>query len=163
MSEDGRERAAGQGDDDLVMVDGDVAGGAEEALLEGVGGGGRVATQTLAEGVADGAGEDRDDDVEIDVERDGGGQGVDVEGAYPLGESLLDAHAVGVLLDQDLGAEGEVVGDEEGGLLVSEPVDGELADLAVVVAEADVMVVVDSRSAVAAGALELDREPCRGG
>ena len=144
-------------------MDDDVAGSAQEALLEGVWGGGGIAAQALAERVADSTGEDRDHHVEIDVERDCGGEGVDVEGTYPLGEALLDAHAVGVLLDQDFGPGVEVVGDENGGLLVPEAMDGELADLAVVVAEPDVVVVVNSRPAVAVGALKLDGAPGRAG
>jgi regulator of RNase E activity RraA len=37
---------------------------------------------------------------------------------------------MGVLLDQQLGPGGEVVGDQDGGVLVAEPADGELADVA---------------------------------
>src|SRR6266700_2071319 len=107
-------------------------------------------------GIAGSAGEDGHDDVEVDVEGDGRGEGVDVEGTDPLGEALLDAHAMGVLLDQQLGPGGEVVGDQDGGVLVSEPADGELEDVAVVVREPDVVVVNDLGPAVAAGALELD-------
>ena len=43
LSQQGREGATGQGDDHLVTMHDDVAGGAEEALLEGVGSGGGVA------------------------------------------------------------------------------------------------------------------------
>jgi hypothetical protein len=133
-----------------VVGDGHVAGGAEEALLEGVGSGVGVAAQALAKGVADGAGGDGHDDVEVDVEGDGGGESVDVEGADPLGEALFDAHATGVLLDQELGSGGEVVGDQDGGVLVPEPADGKPADVPVVVGELDAVVVDYLGSAVAA-------------
>lgn len=82
-----------------------------------------------------------------------------MEGADPLGEALLDAHAMGVLLDQELGGGGEVVGDEERRLLVAEPLDGKLTDLAAVVTEADMVVVKDPDPAVTGGALKLDWAP----
>ena len=66
-----------------------------------------------------------------------------MEGADPLGEALLDGHATGVLLDQELGSGGEVVGDQDGRVFVPEPADSELADVAVVVREANVVVVDD--------------------
>lgn len=77
----------------------------------------------------------------------------------PLGEALLDAQAMGVLLDQELGGGGEVAGDEERRLLVAEPLDGKLTDLAAVVTEADMVVVKDPDPAVTAGALKLDWAP----
>jgi hypothetical protein len=49
----------------------------------------------------------------------------------------------------------------DGGVLVPEPADGKLADVAVVVGELDAVVVDDLGSAVAAGAFELDRTPGR--
>src|SRR5205807_1211105 len=97
--------------------------------------------------------------VEVDVEGDGGGEGVDVERANPLGEALFDAHAMGVLLDQQLGPGGEVVGDQDGGMLVPEPADGKLADVAVVVRELNAVVVNGLSPAIAASAFELDRTP----
>jgi len=56
---------------------------------------------------------------------------------------------------------GQVVGDQDGGVLVPESADGKLADVAVVVGELGAVVVDDLGSAVAAGAFELDRTPGR--
>jgi hypothetical protein len=76
-------------------------------------------------------GEDGEDDVEVDVEGYGAGQGVEVERADRLGEALFDVHAAGVVLDDPAGGEvrdwADVVGDEDGGLVVAEAGDGELA------------------------------------
>lgn len=69
---------------------------------------------------------------------------------------LLDAHAMRVLLDQELGGDGEVVGEQDRGVLVAESTDCKLAELAVAVAESDVVVVNHLGSAEAAGAFELD-------
>jgi hypothetical protein len=49
--------------------------------LQGVGGGGGVAGQAATHRGADGVGQRGQHDVEVDVERDGAGEGVEVEGA----------------------------------------------------------------------------------
>jgi hypothetical protein len=73
-------------------------------------------------------GEHGEYDVEVDVERDGVGEGVDAEGADGLGEALFDVHPLGVALDERLGGSIWVVGDQDGGFVVAESGDGELAD-----------------------------------
>lgn len=50
----------------------------------------------------EGLGQDTQDDVEVDVEVDGAGEGVGAECLDDLGETLLDGHPPGVLLDQGL-------------------------------------------------------------
>ena len=100
----------------LVMM----SGGGQEPSLQGVGGGVVVAGEAAAEGGADGAGQDGQGDVEVDVERDGTGEGVDVEGADGLGEALFDVHPAGVSLDELFGAGDAVVGDDDGGGVAAE-------------------------------------------
>jgi hypothetical protein len=82
-------------------------------------------------------GQDGEHDVEVDVEVDGVGQGVGAEGADDLGQVLFDGHAAGVVADQGLVAGLVVVGDDDGGLVVAQAGDDQLADGAGVVRECD--------------------------
>ena len=60
---------------------------------------GLVAGEALAEVVIGGGGPDGQGGVEVDVQRDGGGERVEVEAADLLGEALLDPHPFGVPAD----------------------------------------------------------------
>jgi hypothetical protein len=76
VAEDGCAGAAVDLDGDAGWVGDDLAGGAGEAALEGVGGGvGVVAGQPEPEGGGEGLGQDAQGDVEAGVEVDGGGRG----------------------------------------------------------------------------------------
>ncbi len=81
-----------------------------------------------AGGGAEGAGQDREHDVEIDVEQDGTGERVEAEGLDGFGEALSGVHPPGVGLDDLAGGQGGPVRDEQDGLVVAQPGDGELAD-----------------------------------
>jgi hypothetical protein len=95
--------------------------------------------EPAAQGCADGAGEHGQDDVEVDVERDGTGQGVEVEGADGLGEALFDGHPAGepstswrvVLV---------LVGDDHGGGVATQAADQELPDGAGVAGDGGLLV-----------------------
>src|SRR5664280_2099765 len=127
LAEDGCVGAPVEADGDRVGGGGDRAGGFQEAALQHVGGDGGVAGQPRAERGDECVGEYAEHDVEVDVEVDGGGQGVGVEGLDDLGEALFDGHASGVVLDQGLGGEVVVVGDDDGGRVAAESGDDELA------------------------------------
>src|SRR5437899_9482598 len=55
-------------------------------------------------------------------------EGVDVEEAHRIGERVLDQHALGVAGDDILGGGSGVVGEQDGGLVVAEILDEELAE-----------------------------------
>ncbi len=105
----------------------DLAAGGHKAAPDGVGGGGVVAGQAAAQGVVGGLRPDGQGGVQVDVEGHGRGERVEVEGADLLGQALFDGHALGVAADQLGGLGGVVVGEDQGGLVMAQAADGELA------------------------------------
>src|ERR1039457_691144 len=157
VAEDGRVSTTVDLDGDAVAGADDLAGGVQEPALEGVGGGlAVVAGQAQPEGGGEGLGQDAQDHVQVDVEVDGGGQCVGAERLDDLGEALLDGHPAGVLLDQRLGGDGLVVGDDDGGGLASQAGDDQLADGAGVFGEFHGRVFVHPGLVVAAGPVQGD-------
>ena len=71
------------------------------------------------------------------------GERVQAEGADGFGEALFDVHPPGIGLDDLAGRECGPVGDQQGGLVVSQAGDGELADGPGVGRQLDGGVVVD--------------------
>src|SRR5664280_2616583 len=69
------------------------------------------------------------------------------EGADRFGEALFDVHPAGVPLDDLLGGAGQVVGDQDGGFVVTEAGDGDLPQCAGVAAQGGGGVVDDLDSA----------------
>src|SRR6266542_3062087 len=128
LAQDGCVGTPLQADGDGVASGDDLAWDLEEAALEGVGGGGGVAGQPRAQGGQQGLGQHGEHDVEVDVEVDGAGERVGVKGADDLGQALFDGHAAGVVADQGLEAGLVVVGDDDGGGVVAQAGDDELAE-----------------------------------
>src|SRR5262249_22277262 len=113
-----------------------------------------------ADAGADGAGKHGQHDVEVDVERGGSSEGVQAEAADGLGEALFVVHTFGVALDEGLGGAVEVVGDQDGGVVVAQSGDGQLAHGGGVGRQADGGVVDDAhRAAGSAGPLQGDAGP----
>src|SRR5262249_33791092 len=115
---------------------------------------------TSAQCDASGVGEHAEHDIEVDVERDGSSEGVQAEAADSFGQTLFDVHTFGVALDEGLGGAVEVVGDQDGGVVVAQSGDGQLAHGARVGRQAHGGVVDDAyRAAGSAGPLQADTGP----
>jgi len=84
----------------------------------------------VAQRGAEGVGQDREHNVEVDAEGDCAGEGVEAEGLDGFGEALFAVHPAGVGVDDLPSGRGGPVGEQEGGLVVAQPGDGELADRA---------------------------------
>src|SRR6266516_3389209 len=84
VAQDGCEGVALKADGDCVLGGGDLAGGFEEAPLDGVGSDACVSGEPGAQRGEEGLGEEGEHHVEVDVEVDRGGQGVGAEGADDL-------------------------------------------------------------------------------
>src|ERR1700758_2356376 len=95
---------------------------------EGKPGGGFVAGEVAGEEAVEVAGDDGEGGVEVDVERQAGGQRVEVESADVGVEFVFDEHAFCVAGEHVLGGGGEVVGDQEGGVVAADVSHGDLAD-----------------------------------
>ncbi len=82
-----------------------------------------------------------------------------MEEAYRVGQRVLDEHALGIAGDDGLGGGLGVVGEQDGGLVVAEIGDEELAEGALVRTS---LLFVDARGAMlAAGDIEGDGAPGR--
>ena len=80
-----------------------------------------------------------------------------MEEAHGIGECVLDEHALGIAQDQLTRGGFSVVGEQDGGLVVAEVLDEELAVEAF--SQADLLF-VDSRGAVLTiGDIEIDGAP----
>ena len=90
-------------------------------------------SEPFGEDVVEGAGHECDLEVELDLEGHGGGQCIHVEEVDGISDGVLDDHAARVSVDEGACRRVHLVGDEEGGLLVAEVGDGDLADFAGVV------------------------------
>ena len=66
----------------------------------------------------EGVGDHGEGEIEVDLDENGGGEGVEVEELDGLGDAVLDAPTSGVVTDQEFHGSLEIVGDQEGGLLV---------------------------------------------
>ena len=82
------------------------------------------------------AGHQRQLQVAVDLHRHRRGQGVHVEEVDPVLDVVLDQHPLGVAADQVGRRAGQLVGQQQGRLLVPQVGDGQLAERAVVVASA---------------------------
>ena len=109
--------AQGQVDSDVVAVDHDLAGGVEEVAPQPVGGGQLVEGQLAGKQAVAVAGQHGEGGVEVNVEGQPRGQGVEVETRDVRVHLVLDDHPLGVAAEQVLGRSGQVVGDEQGGLV----------------------------------------------
>ena len=82
------------------------------------------------------AGHQRQLQVAVDLHRHRRGEGVHVEEVDPVLDVVLDEHPLGIAADQVGGGPGQLVGQEQGRLLVPQVGDGQLPERAVVVAAA---------------------------
>ena len=157
--DDGEMGAAVEAHADLAVGDGDVGGHVDEvaedlARLSVI-----VAAHAAGHQAIEAAGDDQQRHVEVDLEADRRGERVDVEEAHRVGERVLDQHALGIAGDDRLGGGLGVIGEQDGGLVVAEIGDEELAEVALVRTS---LLFVDARGAVlAAGDVEVDGAPGR--
>jgi hypothetical protein len=107
------------------------------------------------------AAQDQQRHVKIDFEADRGGQGVAVKKAHGIGEGIFDEHAFGIAGDQLAGSGAGVVGQQDGGLLMAQILDEDLAEDAL--AGLDLLLKDARRAVFALGQVEGDLAPCRGG
>ena len=106
------------------------------------------------------AGNDEQRHVEVDLHRDGRRQGVDVKEAHRIADSVLDEHALGISGDERLGRT-RVVGQQHGGLVITEVEDVELARAAA--GERDCFLPHAGGLVLAGGYIEPDTSPSRDG
>ena len=156
--------AAAQPHLDAVLADAHGGRGAHEALEQ-------LAGARLLVAVADAAGQqavqraghDGELQVGVDLQRHGRGERVHVEEVDRLGDGVLDDHAAGVAVDEVGGLGVELVGEQQGGLVVAELADGDLADRIGVVAQADALVEGERVAVLAADVGEGEALPGVGG
>lgn len=143
---------------DPRVVDLQGAGGVQEVPPDPVRGGVLVSGQLEGEQPVEVAGDDSQRGVEVDVERDTGGERVQVESADVGVQLVFDHHPLGVAGEQVFGGGGEVVGDQQGGLVAADAADGDLADPGADAGELD-HVFVQAGPPVAAGPGDGDGLP----
>ncbi len=115
----------------------------------------------VGEQAVQGGGHDGELEIDVDLERHGGGQGIHVEEVDRLGDGILDQHAAGIAVDQPGRRFVLLVGDQQGGLVVAEIGDGDLADGVGIVLQSGLLV-EDAR--VPVGAPDIaERDPLPGG
>ncbi len=125
-----------------------MARGAHQLVENGAGlGGGEAFADPQPEQAVQRAGHQGELDVEVDPQRHGGREGVHVEEVDRIGDGVLDHHAAGIAVDQGGDRAVHLVGQQQGGLLVAEVGDGDLADRLGVAAEPD-RAVEDARGTV---------------
>jgi len=126
------------------------------------GGGVLVPGQLEREQPVEVPGDDGERGVQVDVERDAGGQRVEVESADVGVQLVFRHHPLGVAGEQVPVSGGEVVGDEQGWLVAADALHRDLPDLAVDFLELE-HVFVQAGPPVAAGAGDGEGLPRRGG
>src|SRR5260370_3912392 len=87
-----------------------------------------VSAHAVGHQAVEAGGDDEEGHVEVDLEADRGGERVDMEEAHGIGQSVLDEHASGVAGDDLAGGGASIGGEQDGGLVVSEVRDEELAE-----------------------------------
>ena len=123
---------------DAALPDAHFAGRAHETLEQLAGANALVAlAQTAAQQAVQRRGHDGELQVGIHLQRDRRGERVHVEEVDRLGDGVLDARAASVAVDQVGGLGIELVGEQQGGLVVAGVGDGDLADGPGVAAQAD--------------------------
>ena len=101
--------------------------------------------------------------VQIDAQRHRGRERIHVEEVDRIGDGVFDQHAPGIAVDEGGGRRVELVGEQQGGFVVAQVADRDLADRLGVILDADGLV-HDARRAVAATDIaEPDALPALGG
>ena len=113
----------------FALGDGHVGGHVDEVAEDLPGLTLGVSAHALGESTIQPAGNDEQRHVEVDLHRDGRRQGVDVKEAHRIADRVLDEHALGISGDERLGRT-RVVGQQHGGLVMTEVEDVELAQAA---------------------------------
>ena len=90
------------------------------------------ATDTLGHEPIEGTGHESDLEIEVDLEANHGREGVEMEELNGFGDSVLDKHSLRVTRNQVRAADLEIVGEQNGGLLVAKINDRDLAQRAAV-------------------------------
>ena len=152
--------AASQGDDDLVLGDPDGRAGVDELAEDGA----RLRdfealSDTDAEEPVEAAGHQRELDIEIDAHGHGGGERIHVEEVDGVGDGVLDHHAAGVAVDEPGRGLVHLVAQQQGRLFVAEIGDGDLADLAGTVPDAQTALEDAGRAVDAPDICERDPAP----
>ena len=156
--------AATERNDDLVVADVDGGAGFDELAEQAGGlGGAEAFADAGGENAVQGAGHDGELDVEIDAQGHGGGQRIHVEEVDGIGDGVLDQHAAGIAVDQLARGGAELVGEQQGGLVVAEVADGDLADGDGIVLDADGLVEDAGGAVTAADVGEVDGAPAVAG
>ena len=109
------------------------------------------------------AGHQRELQFGVDLQRHGRGQRVHEKEIDGLGDGVLDHHPAGVAVRQVGGPVLELVGERQGGLLVAEVGDGDLADPAGVLAQLDQAVERAGMAELAADVAQRELLPAVGG
>ena len=151
-----------ESDLDVVLADLDLSRGVDEITEQVSGLGAFVSVRdTVAEQAVQAAGHEGELQITVHLHRHRRGQGVHMEEVDTVGNAVLDDHALGVAPDQGGRCSAHLVGNQNGGLFVSEIGDGELSQRALVMVEFDGLV-EDSGGAIGAGdVFELDTPPDR--
>ncbi len=149
-------------DGDRVLVDGEVGAGVDELAEQRPRGLVLMAmANPVGEQAVQGGSHDGELEIDVDLERHRGGQRIHVEEVDGLGDGVLDQHAPGIAVDQPGRRFVHLIGEQQGGLVVPEIGDGDLADGVGIVLEGGLLV-EDARVPVGAADV-VERDPLPGG
>jgi hypothetical protein len=126
-------------------------------------GGGIAVANAFAEQSIQTAGHQGQLQIATDLHGHRRGQGVHVEEIQPVGDPVFDEHALCVPSDEVYGGATQVVGEHEGGLLVAQIRDDDMADRTVIVAQRDGLIQNPRCSIRTCNTLQLDAPLGRGG
>jgi len=102
---------------------------------------GRIAAfkppELLGQHGVEGVGDHGHDNVEVHLDQDGGRKGIEVEKLDGLGDDVFHTPPSGVVANQQLRWSVEVIGDQEGGLLMAVAPNDHLAQITLVVRQRD--------------------------
>ena len=95
------------------------------------------APELLSQHSVEGIGDHGHNDVEVHLDQDGRRQGIEIEKLDGLRDDVLHSPPSGVVADQQLRWCIEVIGDQEGGLLMAVASNDHLAKIALIIRQRD--------------------------
>lgn len=128
-------------DVDAGLVDGDRGRGIDEVAENMAGMSAEISVLNLeGKESVETAGHQSEQEITIDLHGDGGGESIHVEEIDAVGNAIFDDHALGVALNQLGSGTAQLVGQQEGGLLMAEVGDDDLAERSGVAGQSNTLI-----------------------
>ena len=149
-------------DFDVRIADGDSGGGVDEVAKEMSGTGALITiSNTVGKDPVEAAGHQGQLEIAIDLHGDGGGERVHVEEVNAVGDAVFNEHALGVAADHTGRGPAQLVGQQEGGVLMTEIGDGELTDRTFIIIQGDPLIENPGRTVLSGDVFQCDAAPGR--